>query len=64
MSKIFDTELQARLWRETTQIGEKKRQIEDAIRAADARNKLFIESAAQKDIESFKNGRSISKRGN
>jgi hypothetical protein len=64
MPKILDTELQARLLRDTTRISEKKRKLEEAIRAADARNKFFIENAAQKDIESFKNGRSISKHGN
>ena len=64
MPKILDTELQARLLRDTTRITEKKRKLEDAVRAADARNKLFIDSAAQKDIESFKKGLPISKRGN
>ena len=64
MPKILDTELQARLLRDTSQISEKKRKLEEAIKTADARNKFLIESAAQKDIESFKNGRSISKRGN
>jgi len=62
--KILDSELQARLLRDSTQISEKKRKLEEAIRAADARNKFFIENAAQKDIESFKKGLSISKRGN
>jgi hypothetical protein len=44
---------QTGLSRETTDVYEKKRQVEDFIRAVDSKHKLLTESAAQRDIEAY-----------
>ena len=54
MSKISDSEHEARLSQESKAASEKKRKLEEDIRIADARNNLLLESAAQKDIEAYK----------
>ena len=54
MSKISDSEHEARLLQESKAASEKKRKLEEDIRIADARNNLLLESAAQKDIEAYK----------
>jgi hypothetical protein len=54
MSRISDSEHQARLLKETKAASEKKRKLEEDFRIADARSKLLLESAAQKDIEAYK----------
>jgi hypothetical protein len=64
MDKISDTELQAKLLRETIQASAKKRKLEEDIETADARSKLLMESAARKDIEAYKKRRPVSKLGN
>jgi hypothetical protein len=64
MDKISDTELQAKLLRETIQASAKKRKLEEDIETTDARSKLLIESAARKDIEAYKKRRPVSKLGN
>jgi hypothetical protein len=55
MRTLPDTELQARLLRESIQVNEKKRELEENLRTADVRSKLLIEIAARKDIEAYKN---------
>jgi dephospho-CoA kinase len=55
MRTLPDTELQARLLRESIQVNEKKRELEENLRTADVRSKLLIDSAARKDIEAYKN---------
>jgi len=55
MRTVPDTELQAMLLRELIEVNEKKRKLEENLRAADVRSKLLIESAARKDIEAYKN---------
>ena len=62
MPKIPDSELQARLSREAVQASEKMRKLEEAITMADSRNKLLIDNAARKDIESYKSRRPVSRR--
>jgi hypothetical protein len=54
MQKVPDTELQARVLRETIGASAKMRKLEEDIRTADARSKLLLESAARKDIEAYK----------
>ena len=54
MQKVSDKELEARLQKETLEASEKKRQLEENLRTADARSKLLIDSAARKDIEAYK----------
>jgi hypothetical protein len=49
-----DTELQARLLRETIEVEEKKRKLEAALRALDVRMQLLLDRAARKDIEAYK----------
>jgi hypothetical protein len=51
MPNIVDTKLQAELVRESLELSEKKRKLEEDIKKADSRSKLFIESAARKAIE-------------
>lgn len=53
MSKISDSEHEARLLKESNAASEKKRKLEEDIRIADARNNLLLESAAQKDYRSI-----------
>ena len=55
MAKISNTELQARLLREAIEVNEKKRKLEENLRTADVRSKLLIDSAARRDIETYKN---------
>ena len=55
MRTVPDTELQATLLREIIEVNEKKRKLEENLRAADVRSKLLIDSAARKDIEAYKN---------
>lgn len=55
MRTVPDTELQATLLREVIEVNEKKRKLEENLRAADVRSKLLIDSAARKDIEAYKN---------
>jgi hypothetical protein len=50
-----DTELQAALLRETMEVQEKKRAVEESLRTADMRSRLLIERAARKDIEAYMN---------
>jgi hypothetical protein len=64
MSRISDSEHQARLLKETKAASEEKRKLEEDIRIADARNKLLLESAAQKDIEAYKKRSLVAKLGN
>jgi hypothetical protein len=59
MRTVPDTELQATLLRELIEVNEKKRKLEENLRAADVRSKLLIESAARKDIEAYKNRRVV-----
>jgi hypothetical protein len=40
---------------ETIDVHEKKRQLEDYIRTVDSLHNLLTESAAQRDIEAYKN---------
>jgi len=54
-AKISNTELQTRLLRETIEMNEKKRRLEENLKTADVRSKLLIDSAARKDIEAYKN---------
>jgi hypothetical protein len=61
MRTLPDTELQARLLRESIQVNEKKRELEENLRTADVRSKLLIEIAARKDIEAYKNRRGLPK---
>jgi hypothetical protein len=53
-AKISDTELQARLLRDSIEANEKKRKLEEDIKIADARSKLILENAVRKDIEAYK----------
>ena len=55
MANIVDTKLQAGLVRESLELSEKKRKLEENLRSADVRSKLLIDSAARKDIEAYKN---------
>jgi hypothetical protein len=64
MSRISDSEHQERLLKETKAASEKKRKLEEDIRIADARSKLLLESAAQKDIEAYKKRSLVPKLGN
>ena len=65
MSKISDSEHEARLLKESkAAASEKKRKLEEDIRIADARNNLLLESAAQKDIEAYKKCSLVPKLGN
>jgi len=54
MPNIVDPKLQASLVRESIEASEKKWKLEEDIRTADSRNKLLIESGAQKDNEAYK----------
>jgi len=54
-AKISNIELQTRLLRETIEMNEKKRRLEENLKTADVRSKLLIDSAARKDIEAYKN---------
>lgn len=63
MSKISDSEHEARLLKESKAASE-KRKLEEDIRIADARNNLLLESAAQKDIEAYKKCSLVPKLGN
>jgi hypothetical protein len=54
MRTVPDAELQATL-SIIREVNEKKRKLEENLRAADVRNKLLLESAARKDIEAYKN---------
>jgi hypothetical protein len=64
MSKISDSEHEARLLKESKAASEKKRKLEEDIRIADARNNLLLETAAQKDIEAYKKRSLVPKLGN
>jgi len=64
MSNIVDTKLEARLVRESIELSEKKRKLEEDIGIADSRNKLLIESAARNDIEAYKKRPLVPKLGN
>jgi hypothetical protein len=55
MRTLPDTELQARLLRETIEVEEKKRKLEAALSALDVRMQLLIGRAVRKDIEAYKN---------
>jgi hypothetical protein len=59
MRTVPDTELQARLLREMIDVIEKRRKLEAALSAVDVRSQLLIDSAAQKDIEAYKNRRVV-----
>ena len=61
MANIVDTKLQAGLVRESLELSEKKRKLEENLRSADVRSKLLIEIAARKDIEAYKNRRGLPK---
>ena len=63
MSKISDSEHEARLLKESKAASE-KRKLEEDIRIADARNNVLLESAAQKDIEAYKKRSLVPKLGN
>jgi hypothetical protein len=64
MRKISDTELQAKILRETVEATENKRKLEEDIKLANARSKSLIERAAQKDIEAHKKHRVVPLLGN
>lgn len=64
MSKISDSEHEARLLKESKAASEKKRKLEEDIRIADARSNVLLESAAQKDIEAYKKRSLVPKLGN
>ena len=51
---IVNTKLQAEPLRESFELSEKKRKVEEDIKIADARSKLIIENDALKDIEAYK----------
>ena len=55
MRTVPDTELQARLLRETIEVEEKKRKLEAVLSALDVRMQLPIDRAARKHIEAYKN---------
>jgi hypothetical protein len=57
MRPVHDTELQRRLLNEMIEINERKRKLETALAAVDARNRLLIEIAARKDIEVYNDDR-------
>ncbi len=48
-------EIQAMLVRQITDVNETKRKLEDYIRTWDSVNNSFMESAARRDIEAYKN---------
>jgi hypothetical protein len=55
MPTLPNKEVQAMLLSQITDVNEKKRKLEDYIRAMDSLNKSFMERAAQRDIEAYKN---------
>ena len=50
-----DTQIRAALLRESMEVHEKKRAVEESLRTADMRNRLLIEGAAREDIEAYMN---------
>lgn len=54
MQTVPDRELQARLLREMIEVNERKHKLEEALRTADLRSKLLIESAARNEIEAHR----------
>jgi hypothetical protein len=64
MQAVHDTELQRRLLNEMIEINERKRKLETALAAVDARNQLLIETAARKDIEVYKNRHTVAEVAN
>ena len=64
MRAVHDTELQRRLLNEMIEINERKRKLETALAAVDARNQLLIETAARNDIEVYKNRRRVAEVAN
>jgi hypothetical protein len=59
MRAVHDTELQRRLLNEMIEINERKRKLETALAALDARNRLLIETAARKDIAVYKDRHTV-----
>jgi hypothetical protein len=55
-----DTELQARLLRETSDLYARKQKLENDIRNLDAVNNSIQDTAAIRDIEAHKSQRSLS----
>ena len=55
MPALSTKEVQAELLRQIIDVNEKKRKLEDYIRAVDSLNASSMESAAQQDIEAYKN---------
>ena len=53
MPKVPDTDLQARLLRESLELSKKKRKLEEDLRTADVRHQLLMDSAARRDIEAY-----------
>jgi hypothetical protein len=59
MPAVHDTEVQRQLLNEMIEINERKRKLETALAALDARNRLLIETAARKDIEVYKDRHTV-----
>lgn len=55
MPALSTKEVQAEILRQIIDVNEKKRKLEDYIRAVDSLNASLMESAAQQDIEAYKN---------
>jgi hypothetical protein len=60
MSISTDTELQARLLKETSDLYARKQKLENDIRNLDAVNNSIQDTAAIRDIEAHKSQRSLS----
>jgi hypothetical protein len=61
MPTLPNKETQTSLLRQIVEMNEKKRKLEDYIRAVDSVNKSLIETEARKDIEAYKNRQARSK---
>jgi hypothetical protein len=55
MPTLFTKEAQAAFFRQIIDVTEKKRKLEDYIRTVESLNASLMESAAQRDIEAYKN---------
>lgn len=55
MATLPEAKLETKPSIETIDVHEKKRQLEDYIRTVDSLHNLLTESAAQRDIEAYKN---------
>jgi hypothetical protein len=55
MPTVPNKEVQIALLRQIIDVNERRRKLEDYIRTVDSLNTSFMESAAQRDIEAYKN---------